>query len=284
MVEDFNKLREYKNDFFQPYNFTIKSDEYYIYRYFKSFHRLEEFLEKGIYLSPATEFTDGLECVDKETIVQVNKWQNYQELWEENNPHVSPFELSKLKEEANNNLRKLAISIAEMQKKYFISCWYLPDKSHENELMWNSYSHLDEYGFLIKIKLKDFLEHLEQSMFLNEDKGKLIYGIVQYFDFNKEENIKKIKYTAFRKHNSFSDERELRLVIKDYSSRLVPPMYLKLNKSFYQDISVFVSPRASYDDYVEIRKKVIDKFEIDLHQSELSVWYNLKCYLNKISE
>lgn len=276
-------MREFKNALLEPYNFTIKSEDYYLYRYFKSFERLEQFLEKGIYLSPANEFTDGLECVDKATIVQVSKWQNYQEVWEEHNQHILPVELLRIKEDAKSNLQKLSISIAEIQKKYFISCWYLPDKNHENELMWNSYTSSREYGFLVKIKLKDFLEHLEQSVFLNEEKGKLIYGIVQYFDFNKEENIKKVKYTAFRKHNSFSDERELRLVIKDDSSRLTNPVYFKLNKNFHQDISVFVSPRASFEDYVGIRKKVINKFEIDLHQSELSVWYNLRHYSNKIS-
>lgn len=275
-------MKEFKNEFLEPYNFTIKSEDYYLYRYFKSFQRLEQFLEKGIYLSQANKFKDGLECVDKETILQVNKWQNYQELWEEHNQHVPPSEFSKLKEEANSNLQKLAISIAEMQKKYFISCWYLPDKSHENELMWNSYSSSEEYGYLVKIKLNDFLEHMESSVSLNEGKGKLIYGIVQYYDYNKEANIKKIKYTAFRKHNSFSDERELRLVIKDSSSKLVHPVYLKLSKSFYHDISVFVSPRANYNDYVETRKRVINKFEIDLHQSELSIWYNIKHYLEEL--
>lgn len=278
MKEEKNKLKEYKSKSVEPYYFTISSNKHYIYRYFKSCDRLQQFLENGIFMSSACSFSDGLECIDKETIKKVKHLHNYQELRPENNPDYTSDELAKIKDNSYKKLKDLSLNIEEEQKKYFISCWYLPDSEHENELMWKSYGTSEEFGYLVKIKLEYFLDHLISSSYLNEKLGTIIYGIVRYYDFNKSEKIQPLKYKAFRKHNSYSDERELRLVIKNESSFEREAFYIRMNKDFYNDIIIYLDPKASYEKYVEIRQQILLKHKKDLYQSELSVAYNLRNY------
>lgn len=110
MTQKSNKLKEYKSQFIEPYNFTISSNKHYIYRYFKNFKRLKAFLENGIFMSNGSKFDDGLECVDKETITKVKKLYNSLELWEEYNQHVTPAYLEGYKNNAQQNLMEISKS------------------------------------------------------------------------------------------------------------------------------------------------------------------------------
>lgn len=231
---------------YYKFNITNK-DQYYLFRYFPSINRLKSFLTDGIFLGRADKYSDNLECVTKNILIQINKLKGFQELEYEHNPHLTANGLDDLKAEFGKKMKELANELTLSQKRYFISSWYIEQSPIENELMWRSYgSNKDEKGYLIRINLKDFLENLESSLSKseNEELTKLVVGQIQYSDFTNNENIKEVKYAGFRKHLSFKGESEFRLLIKrEDISVPIESMYIKLQKSFYDDTLIFCHPK-----------------------------------------
>lgn len=264
------------------YNFSITNKEkYYLFRYFPSLNKLKSFLTDGIYLGPADKFSDNLECATKHILTQINRISGFEELTYDHNPHLTANELDNIKLEFHTKMKELANELTLSQRRYFISCWYIEESIFENELMWRSYgSNRDDRGFLVRINLKDFLEELEQSLAEseNEQLRKLIIGPVQYFDLSKNENIRELKYAGFRKHISFKGENEFRLLIKKVSiNDFTKPIYIKLQKSFYDDIIIFCHPNTDHHEYVKLRNEIRD-FDVDLNVSKMNIWYKLKTY------
>lgn len=267
---------------FESYSFDIKPEnynKYYLYRYFSKFDRLKSFLTDGIYLSRADKFSDHLECVDYDNLIEINKRKDFIRLNREHNPHISSLDLEKYKNKADSELDLLADKIQDQQQKYHITCWYITNDDVENELMWKSYGKdylEDNKGFLVKINLKDFISHLPQISILNENLGKVIYGTVSYYNFNENKNIQKVKYTGFRKHSSFKDESEFRMIYKNNFLKIMDTVFLKTPKSFYWDITIIAHPEYELDEY-ECNKKQLEKdFEVSLELSKLYIWYKLK--------
>lgn len=264
------------------YNFNIiNRDQYYLFRYFPSFDRLKSFLTDGIYLGRADKYSDNLECVTKNIMVEINRINGFQELESEHNPHLTPVELNNEKVKFRRKMKELADELILNQKKYFISSWYIEQSPIENELMWRSYgSNKGDKGYLLRVNLKDFLGHLESSISQPENKHlpKLVVGQVKYFDFTNNENIKEVKYAGFRKHFSFKGESEFRLLIKtENTSETSESMYIKLRNSFYDDTLIFCHPNTDHDEYIKLKNE-IRPLGIDLSVSKMNIWYKLRAF------
>lgn len=274
----------------QSYNFRIDKNNYksyYLFRYFPSFSMLEKFLKHGLYLTRADKFSDNLECVNYNDLLEIKKNKDYVRLLPEHNPHLSDKEFQYYINRSNRILEELAVKIAEHQKKYFISCWYISKQENENELMWRSYGANCQQnckGFLVRVSLDDFIDELSKIESANPHISKLIYGNVSYYDFNKENNIQKVKYTGFRKHESFKDESEFRLICYDNESTFNDNNYLELSRWFYEGIRISAHPEFSLTEYHDFRVDLESKFDVSLELSELYIWYKLKETLkNRIS-
>lgn len=267
---------------FTSYNFDIKSKnygKYYLFRYFPSLERLESFLNKGIYLTRADKFSDNLECVNYEVLSQIEKWKHYESLRPEHNVHLTDEELTDLKKIAALKLDEIASKINRDQKKYHVSCWYISQHETENELMWRSYGvnhKKNSKGFLVKFSLKDFMDNLARVQLLNKQLENIVYGSVAYYDFNNPANIQKVKYTGFRKHFSFKDESEFRLIYKNNSNEIIDDLFLKLPKDFYHDISIIAHPDYELQEYQEIRDYIEEHYSESVQLSGLYIWYKLK--------
>lgn len=259
----------------------INRDKYYLFRYFPSIDRLKSFLTNGIYLGRADKYSDNLECVTKSILTQINRINGFRELITEHNPHLTVNEVETIKTKFENKMKELANELTLSQKKYFISSWYIEQSSIENELMWRSYgSSKNDKGYLVRINLKHFLEHLESSMLKpeNTEFNKLVVGQVKYFDFTNDENIKEVKYAGFRKHFSFKGENEFRLLTKREDINAPnEPFFLKQQRSFYEDIIIFCHPSTDYNEYINLREEV-RTHNVNLNLSQLDIWYKLKAY------
>lgn len=266
----------------ESYNFKIDKEnykKYYLFRYFPSYERLESFLKNGIYLTRADKFTDNLECVNYENLIQINKRKNFNRLLPEHNPHLTHRELSELIEKANLELQVLAEKIEIQQKKYHISCWYLSQHKNENELMWRSYGfnyNNGKSGFLVRINLKDFIENLNSIQHINNQISNLVYGSVSYYDFNNDNSIQKVKFTGFRKHVSFKDENEFRLIFNSKCDNSLENIFLKIPNSLYYDTTIIAHPNLDLNEYHKIRTKLESNYDISLELSEIYIWYKLK--------
>lgn len=268
------------------YNFNIiNRGQYYLFRYFSSIDKLKLFLDNGIYLGRADKYSDNLECVTKSIMEHINSINGFEELIPEHNTHLTKNQLNNLKVEFRNKMKGLANELRASQKRYFISSWYIEQGPIENELMWSSYgSKKDTNGYLIRINLKHFLENLELllSRTENEQFNKLVVGQVRYFDFTNNENFKEVKYAGFRKHLSFKGENEFRLLIK--TEHLTEPkesMYIKLDKSFYEDVHFFCHPNTDHDEYLVLEKEV-NALNINLNMSTMNIWYKLRKFSETI--
>ena len=246
-----------------PYNFKKFKKENLtglcFYRYFPNIERLTSFLIDGVFMCRADKFSDNLECIKKDIIDELNS-----------NSYI---------------IEDLAQKVITEQKKYYISCWYFPDSNNENELMWKSYGNTkdNEIGFLVKINSLEFINSLEDIYNLNRNSiVNLLYGTVRYFDFNDSKSIRKIRFTSFRKHICFKDEREFRLVFKDEGSIIKDKLFLKLPKKLMNEFEIFAQPSCSKIDFDKYSNELKAKFQINLKKSELDIWYNLRENIRKI--
>ncbi len=258
------------------YNFKIKKiEEYYLFRYFPSWKRLESFLRDGIYLTRADKLSDKLECISKADIIKLNNAKYYKELYPEHNPHISSEELSEFKKKCERTLKEIAESLTSSQQNYFISCWYISDSKLEDELMWRSYGKGESTdGFMVKINLKDFIQNFNSLSSSSNPIDKLILGPVKYYDFSNKDSIEEVKYAGFRKHASFSGEKEFRVLFKNKSTQELP-VFIKPPNGFYDDTIIYSHPNMQDESFFEARENLMP-FGKDLNISELQMWYKLK--------
>src|SRR5690606_23140134 len=100
----------------------------------------------------------------------------YVRLLPEHNPHLSDKEFQDYINRSNRILEELAVKIAEHQKKYFISGWYISKQENENELMWRSYGANYQQncrGFFVRVGLEDFINELNKIESANPRISKL---------------------------------------------------------------------------------------------------------------
>ncbi len=230
-------------------------------------------------MTRADKFSDHLECVTYDRLLEINDLKKFIDLPLQHNPHLSKDQLAHYINNANHELTELAEKINKEQSIYHVSCWYISQNENENELMWRSYGFDKEAntnGFLIRISLNDFISHLNTIESLNPELPQVVYGSVSYYDFNKKASIQRIKYNGFRKHISFKDESEFRLVYKNQNVQTVENIFLKLPRSFYDDLRITVHPDYNFNDFEKIRDKIEQEFDQTLNLSELHIWYKLK--------
>ncbi|WP_299207846.1 DUF2971 domain-containing protein [uncultured Dokdonia sp.] len=162
----------------------------------------------------------------------------------------------------------------------FASCWHI--NNYENYGMWKSYINTNE-GVAIKTTVGNLMKSLQNS------KNSIVYGNVEYVDFNKldirkyfehkkRNGVQVMPIPSFFKRKSFSFENEFRAVIyfefgitnanlinQDYIDNLI-----KSQNRFYQEpinlddfcSEIYIHPDSPKWFDVLVRK-VVDRYKIN---------------------
>ncbi|HET6245004.1 MAG: hypothetical protein H0V01_13095 [Bacteroidetes bacterium] len=106
--------------------------------------------------------------------------------------------------------------LRELQKKLFASCWFVGNR--ESMAMWKLFSNPDSVAVRIKYKdLKNLFKNNNYSC-NGHNIESITLGKVQYYDYQKTRRNSILYKTeslfAFSKDESFSNEREFRIVVK----------------------------------------------------------------------
>ncbi|PFM49052.1 hypothetical protein COJ52_28300 [Bacillus cereus] len=146
------------------------------------------------------------------------------------------------------------------REKTFVNCWHLNE--YESAAMWDLYLKSNE-GIAIQTsfdRLKRSLQNCKEDIFI---------GRVKYIDHTKESNFGHGLSPFFTKRNSFSHEKEVRLLysaVLDNNANMYPDENI-LGKNFHVDLEdlierVYVSPDAP-SWFVDVVKVILEKFNID---------------------
>ena len=267
-----------------------------LYRYITIDKLLDFLLWERIPLLRLNTFEDKLEgseiehlMLNQSTLIlgqETAKWIG--DLFKEIAININPTQENSLKE-----LRDI------FQETSYASCWYIND--HESAAMWQLYSKPDSVA--IGIPYSNLTQELDDSNFeLPEYQYlKLIYGGIEYFNFNDLKEITKIvtedSVQGFIKDTSFQHENEFRIMIRTQKqdkikfekkpfvsnkqikmlSKIIDNkvIYLKFTRFRQMPFKIIFHPKSSSWHRLNI-KKILDKFDLSFStfESDLKEIFN----------
>ncbi|MDQ3192469.1 MAG: hypothetical protein M3Q58_12820 [Bacteroidota bacterium] len=180
----------------------------------------------------------------------------------------------KLKKKINVDSEE--IKLRESQKKLFASCWFVGNR--ESMAMWKIFSNPDSVA--VRIKYKDFKNLFKENNF--SCKGNFIESItlgkVQYYDYR---NIRKRpslletdSFIAFTKDESFSNEREFRIVVKTTQENKKSSLGIDLMLENFNDLPFEIVFHPKAEEWgVKNLVDIMEKFNIPFkkYYSELNI-------------
>jgi hypothetical protein len=187
------------------------------------------------------------------------------------------FNLSQIKETGKKiNVESEEAKLRELQKNLFASCWFVGNR--ESMAMWKIFSNPDSVALRIKYK------HLKKIFRENDFKcngynvKSITLGKVQYFDYQNGKGRSTLSETdsfiAFSKDESFSNEREFRIVARTENGKeeLNQGIDFILKKFSELPFEIVFHPKAE-DWGVKNLKDIMEKFNIKfrMFHSELNL-------------
>jgi hypothetical protein len=260
----------------------------YLWKFFRSFERLEDFMNGKIFLSSLASFDDYyesitplhfniLQFINNLKILDYNKglekkffpdFRNIVQIIEVNKIENNLFKIWELKNKVDLS-KKIMDSIKalpEIFKKHdyyqirvYASCWIINNSYEEDYLMWKSYS--APGGFAIKINYKHFSNILKSALSYPENKHfydqkitkSLHLGKVIYHNFLFEDkwidDVKRNIPLSFLKHSSYKHENEFRICAEFYNSTSELNKINFLNLSLFGDVEIILHPSCYFYDY-----------------------------------
>ena len=241
------------------------------------------FLEtNSIYLARLDTFEDSLENISPYDIIEITKSiKIINEINPNNFNQDYPITLDGLINSQKETLKKIKDKLISQQKYRFASCWVLNDV--ESFAMWDMYA---KDGVVIRFERKYFeqiiIDSIPYQEFKTEEQSLLAIGKVLYQNFNMQNMLSNekqlhVKYSAFRKHQSFKHEDEYRLVLftRNFTNNL--GLKFKIPDIESLEINVIASPRLSnfqFNQFQNIINKYSDK--IKLKESQLKNFLEFK--------
>ena len=251
----------------------------YLFRYGASW-KVESFLEtQSLYLSKMSSFDDKLEGISTYNITELR--MAYETCFIDEEHEINPKlidEWRHLRDRSFDNMLRIKSEMDRTQNAHFVSCWFNSDR--ESDGMWRLYNS-DSNGFALRISRKQLQESVKKSVEENliNHRQAVIAGRVVYQDFPKvieKEKDSQVKYLAFRKDNSFSHEREYRIVLIDLN-----PEATDMNNQTFRlidfhklDITIIANPSMTDIEYKE-KKEQYEAYgdNIRVIKSELEPFY-----------
>ena len=253
--------------------------EKYVYRYF-SFEKLIHFLTTGsLYLTRLDQFEDNLEGISPYEINEIRFGLKTKDRPKNPNPAIPEFVRNGQIERARDSLTEIQKKLSFLQKKRFVSCWFLGNV--ESIGMWDLYA---SSGFAVRFDREYFQKIIKAGIKYPENiktgidlivVGKVIYQ--NFDDMMQKEKQSLLKYSVFRKHLSFKHEEEYRVI--GFHTYVVDQIGLEYKLGAIQDLEfdIFTNPRMStlsFGTYSGIIKHYSEKHK--LLESKLKIWLELR--------
>jgi hypothetical protein len=164
-------------------------------------------------------------------------------------------------------LEKEELKLRKVQKRLYASCWFVGDR--ESMAMWKIFSNPDSVAVRIRYRhLSEIFSKRKFSCNVESIEG-ISLGKIRYYDHNNGKGRKALKdpekFLAFSKDESFSNEREFRIVIKsEEGSRDEHPDGIDLDLHDFGKIPFEIVFHPKAEDWgVKNLKDIMDKFELD---------------------
>lgn len=210
---------------------------------------------KSLFFTRSDKFEDPFEGA-KGLLINKKKWDKYYfEFFIEAIKTVpGDSSTNKPEKEILHEAKRLSKSLDQTGRQQavqtFINCWY--QSNYESEAMWKLYTSTLEQGVAIKTSYK----RLYSSLNKNPD---IKIGHINYIDFSNK--FVGINDSFWYKRMSFEHEREVRAIIKDFSStekygKLIP---VKLDQLVEK---VYLSP-TSQEWFAELVTDIMKKYELN---------------------
>ncbi len=258
---------------------THEIDEKYVYRYF-SFEKLIHFLTTGsLYLARLDQFEDNLEGISPYEINEIRYGLKAKDRPKNPNPGIPEFVRNGQVERARNSLNEIQRKLCVLQKKRFVSCWFLGNV--ESIGMWDLYA---SSGFAVRFD-REYLQKIIKAGIKFPENIKtgidlIVVGKVIYQNFDDmltKEKQSLLKYSVFRKHHSFKHEEEYRLI--GFYTDIVDYIGVEYKLGAIQDLEfeIFANPRMnalSFSTYSGIIRNYSEKHS--LLASKLKIWLELR--------
>lgn len=249
----------------------------YVYRYMDE-RKVLSFLEHGaLYMPSMNRFDDKLEGISTYDITEVKTAYDICFVDDENSIDPNMMEdWQNLKEVSKEKLRRIGKQLEKSQEGHYVSCWF--NSNRESDGMWRFYSR--ENGFAVRMDRKLFQEAIKKSINTNltSNSQRVIVGRIKYQDYPRvieNEQASTVLYLAFRKDESFSHEKEYRVVVLDTSSGTKPNFFSYQLKDF-QDlpITIIVHPAMGEPMYQDYKQRFQSYgSNIIVRKSELEPFY-----------
>lgn len=253
----------------------------YLFRYTNKLKLIHFLTTKSLYLTKMGRFDDHLEGISTFDITEL--LVAYQTCYIEKESDVVPKLLREWQRHVKNSKKTLARISRDLnftQNRHFVSCWF--NSERESHSMWSYYA--EENGFSIKLDRKNFQLLIKQSVkenFIPNEQG-VVVGRIKYQDFprvvyHEEQNL--MKYLAFRKDESFSHEREYRVVLIDRTNSAATSDHrlLKIKNFDRLKIEVIAHPKMSDRNFDRISEELqAHGSNIHFRKSELEPFYKFR--------
>jgi Protein of unknown function (DUF2971) len=251
----------------------------FVYRYL-SFEKLIHFLSTGsLYLARLDQFEDNLEGISPYEINEIRYSLKLKVKPEYPNPNIPEYVWNRQIKTSKDSLTDVQRKLLDIQKKRFVSCWFLGDV--ESIGMWDLYANS---GFAIRFDREYFQNIIKEGIKYPENLKTgldlIVIGKVTYQNFDDmltKEKQSLLKYSVFRKHLSFKHEEEFRLI--GFHKEVIESIGLeyKLGAIIDLEFDIFANPRMnalSFSTYSEIIKHYSERHK--LMESKLKNWLELR--------
>jgi hypothetical protein len=217
--------KKFKINFIENYQ---PKDNDYVWRYINLKKFLSFIIDRKLHLKRLDQYEDKNDGIYAQLLkLQYNKV-------------TKPGEASSSKEDVLFNL----------QKNLFSSCWFVGNR--ESIAMWKIYSNPDSVAVRIRFKyLKDIF--MKNRFSYNDLKiEQIILGKVNYFNYlEHKKQLAKPKpghFIAFSKDESFSNEKEYRIVVrlKEDNENHIAGIDLELSDFNQLPFEIVFHPKAEY--------------------------------------
>lgn len=269
MNKSFKKWNTYNTE-------NINKD--YLFRYMSK-SKVLSFLEtKSLYMPSMNRFDDKLEGISTYDITEVRIAYElcFIDREDEINPEIIEY-WKKNKEMSKDKLMYIRDTLKRTQESHYISCWF--NSNRESDGMWRFYAKED--GFAIKVNRKQFQDKIETSIPFNglKEKQRIVVGRIKYQDYprviqNEKENT--VLYLAFRKDESFSHEKEYRVVLIDLNDDEQKPnnFLYKIDEFDDLEITIITHPAMPESQFQECKASFESLGKnITVQKSELEPFY-----------
>ncbi|WP_127136692.1 DUF2971 domain-containing protein [Flagellimonas oceanensis] len=261
----------------------------YLFRYMSKSKVLSLLETKSLYMPSMNRFDDKLEGISTYDITEVRV--AYEFCFIDREEKINPElieDWKQAKEVSKEKLLHISKTLRKTQESHYISCWF--NSNRESDGMWRFYA--KENGFAVKVNRRKFQNKIKSSIPLNDlqEKQRIVVGRIKYQDYprvieNEKDNT--VLYLSFRKDESFSHEKEYRVVFIDLNTDAEKPNHVVYKIIDFEELEItIITHPAMPEEKFEESKVLFESLgkNITVQKSELEPFYQFFDRTEKLKE